>query len=85
MMGQQPANLITMLGVRTGFLLGSRGGQVLPRGNCKLAQADVDISEIGRSHSIDVGRVSNVTQALIALNAAAEKSNVSQASGNGSR
>lgn len=68
--GQKRADLLLLLGVRTGFLLGGRGGHVIPNEGVKIIQVDVDGSEIGRSHAVDVGIVSDVTQALIALNAA---------------
>lgn len=72
--GQKQADLIILLGARTGFILGGRSGRVIPNENVKLIQVDVDGSEIGRSHAVDVGVISDVTQALIALNAAASTS-----------
>ena len=68
--GDEKPDLIILLGVRTGFLLGSRGGQVLPSEGCKFIQIDVDGTEIGRSHSIDLGIVSDAVAALMAFNVA---------------
>ena len=72
--GQKHVDLIILIGARTGFLLGGRDGAVIPNQDVKLIQIDVDGSEIGRSHPVDVGVVSDATQALIALNAAASSS-----------
>ncbi len=41
--------------------------------NCKLIQVDVDGTEIGRTHPIDVGIVSDVAQALAAFNVEVER------------
>jgi thiamine pyrophosphate-dependent acetolactate synthase large subunit-like protein len=71
--GQKAPDLIILLGARTGFLLGGRNGSVIPNKDCKLVQVDVDGSEIGRSHPIDVGIVSSVSAALGALNTEVEK------------
>ncbi|KAJ9647761.1 hypothetical protein H2199_001535 [Coniosporium tulheliwenetii] len=62
-------DLILLVGVRTGFLLGGRGGAIIPNTDCKLIQIDVDGSEIGRSHHIDVGIVSDASLALSAIRA----------------
>jgi thiamine pyrophosphate-dependent acetolactate synthase large subunit-like protein len=78
--GQKQPDLIILLGVRTGFLLGGRGGAVLPNQNCKYIQVDVDGSEIGRSHAIDIGIVSDVAQALSVLNRELESSKVRKGS-----
>lgn len=61
-------DLIILLGVRTGFLLGSRGGSILPKTGCKCIQVDVDGAEIGRSHAIDLGIQSDAGAALVAFN-----------------
>lgn len=55
---EQPPDLLILLGARTGFLLGGRGGAVIPNSDCKLIQVDVDGSEIGKSHAVDCGIVS---------------------------
>lgn len=55
---EQPPDLIILLGARTGFLLGGRGGAILPNTGCKFIQVDTDGGEIGKSHAIDCGIVS---------------------------
>lgn len=60
---EQP-DLILLLGVRTGFLLGSRGGSILPKKGCHFVQVDTDGAEIGRSHSIDLGIVADAGFAM---------------------
>jgi len=62
-------DLITLVGARAGFLLGGRGGSIIPNEDCKLVQIDIDSSEIGRSHHVNVGIVSDARRALEALNA----------------
>lgn len=57
--GPQP-DFVLLLGARTGFLLGGRGGAIIPNKNCVLAQVDLDGSEIGKSHPVEVGIVSDV-------------------------
>lgn len=52
-------DLIILIGARTGFLLAGRSGAILPLSGCKTIQVDVDGSEIGRSHPIDLGIVSS--------------------------
>ncbi|KAH8798611.1 thiamine pyrophosphate enzyme, N-terminal TPP binding domain-containing protein [Xylogone sp. PMI_703] len=74
--GQMQPDLIILLGVRTGFMLGGGGGAILPTENCKYIHIDTDGSEIGRSRSIDVGIVGDATQVLLALNAKLEKAGV---------
>lgn len=67
---EQPPDLLILIGARTGFLLGGRGGAVLPNSACKFVQVDTDGSEIGKSHAIDCGIVSTsqsfVEAALVA-------------------
>ncbi|ORY10366.1 acetolactate synthase I/II/III large subunit [Clohesyomyces aquaticus] len=60
-------DLVLMLGSRTGFLLGGRGGAVIPRSHCKIIQVDVDGSEIGRSEHVALGVVSDVSLFISAL------------------
>lgn len=68
---EQPADLIILLGARTGFLLGGRGGAIMPNSGCKYIQVDTDGGEIGKSHAIDCGIVSTsqhfVEEMLIAV------------------
>lgn len=65
---QQPhPDLIILLGARTGFLLGGRGGAVVPTSACKIVQIDVDGSEIGRSEHVDLGIISDIRLAIAAL------------------
>ena len=57
--GPQP-DFVLLLGARTGFLLGGRGGAIIPNQDCVLAQVDLDGSEIGKSHPVEVGIVSDL-------------------------
>jgi thiamine pyrophosphate-dependent acetolactate synthase large subunit-like protein len=57
--GPQP-DFVLLLGARTGFLLGGRSGAIIPNKDCTLAQVDLDGSEIGKSHPVEVGIVSDV-------------------------
>ena len=57
--GSQP-DFLLLLGARTGFLLGGRGGAIIPNKDCTLAQVDLDGSEIGKSHPVEIGIVSDV-------------------------
>ena len=57
--GSQP-DFVLLLGARTGFLLGGRGGAIIPNKDRTLAQVDLDGSEIGKSHPVDIGLVSDV-------------------------
>lgn len=68
--GDEKPDLIILLGVRTGLLLGGRGGLILPREGCKFIQIDLDGSEIGRSHAIDLGIVADAVATLKAFNLA---------------
>jgi thiamine pyrophosphate-dependent acetolactate synthase large subunit-like protein len=64
----QPPDLIILLGARTGMFMAGRSGAILPNKGCKYIQVDTDGGEIGRQLPVDVGIVSDVTQALMALN-----------------
>lgn len=66
--GQPQPDLVILLGARTGFLLGGRGGAVIPTSNCKLIQIDIDGSETGRSEHVSLSIVSDAKQAIAALN-----------------
>ena len=57
--GDSQPDFILLLGARTGFLLGGRGGAIIPNNNRVLAQVDLDGSEIGKSHAVDIGIVSD--------------------------
>lgn len=72
--GESPPDLIILLGVRTGMFMGGRSGAILPNTGCKFVQVDTDGGEIGRSLAVDIGIVSGVTLALVALNEAVGKS-----------
>lgn len=50
------------------MFMAGRSGAILPNEGCKYIQVDTDGGEIGRQLSVDVGIVSDVTQALVALN-----------------
>ena len=67
MIGKEQPDLIIMLGARTGFLLGGRGGAVLPNEGCSYIQVDTDGAEIGKSHTIDVGIVGTTESAVEAF------------------
>jgi thiamine pyrophosphate-dependent acetolactate synthase large subunit-like protein len=56
-----------LLGARTGFLLGGRSAAVIPNSGCKLVQIDIDAGEIGKSHAVDLGIVSDATKFIVAL------------------
>lgn len=49
-----------LLAARTGFLLGGRSGAILPP-DSTIAQVDLDGSEIGKSHAVDIGITSDAT------------------------
>lgn len=66
MQKQQP-DLVVMLGARTGFLLGGRSGAIIPNSGCKLVQIDLDGAEIGKSHPVDLGIVSDATKFITAF------------------
>ncbi|KAF2726049.1 acetolactate synthase I/II/III large subunit [Polychaeton citri CBS 116435] len=58
---KQP-DFVLLIGARTGFLLGGRSGSIIPSSSrCTVAQVDVDGAEIGRSHHIDIGVVSDAS------------------------
>lgn len=59
---QQPADLVILVGARTGFLLGGRSGAIIPNSDCKLVQVDIDGTEIGKSHQVDLSIISDSTQ-----------------------
>lgn len=67
-LGKDVPDLVVLLGARTGFMLGGRGGAVIPHGpECKTVQVDIDGGEIGKSLPIDLGIVSDVSQLLTVL------------------
>lgn len=74
---EQPPDLIVLLGARTGFLLGGRGGAVIPNAGCKFIHVDVDGSEIGKSHPIDCGIVSTSQSFVEAVLAASSNATFS--------
>ncbi|GIZ39909.1 hypothetical protein CKM354_000327100 [Cercospora kikuchii] len=53
------ADFVLLLAARTGFLLGGRSGAIIPNG-VTLAQIDLDGGEIGKSHAVDIGIISDV-------------------------
>lgn len=66
--GKQQPDLVLLLGARTGFLLGGRSGAIIPNGDgCKLVQVDIDGAEIGKSHAVDLGIVSDANNFITAL------------------
>jgi thiamine pyrophosphate-dependent acetolactate synthase large subunit-like protein len=66
--GKQVPDLVILLGARTGFMLGGRGGVVIPHGpECKTVQVDIDGGEIGKSLPIDLGIISDASQLLSVL------------------
>lgn len=73
MRNQPQPDLVILLAARTGMFLGGRSGAILPNTSCKYIQVDTDGTEIGRQLPVDVGIVSDVAQALVALNEEVEK------------
>ncbi|KAK3073330.1 hypothetical protein LTR53_005178 [Teratosphaeriaceae sp. CCFEE 6253] len=68
MAGKEQPDFVLLLGARTGFLLAGRSGAVIPK-DCALAQVDIDGTEIGKSHAVNVGIVADVSlfaQAMLA-------------------
>jgi thiamine pyrophosphate-dependent acetolactate synthase large subunit-like protein len=63
---QQP-DFVLLLGARTGFLLGGRSGAIIPNSGCTLVQVDLDGGEIGKSHAVDLGIVSDAGKFIAAL------------------
>lgn len=57
--GQEHADFVILLAARTGFLLAGRSGAVIPN-DITLAQVDLDGSEIGKSHAVNIGIVADV-------------------------
>ncbi|KIW92558.1 uncharacterized protein Z519_06405 [Cladophialophora bantiana CBS 173.52] len=64
---QQAADFVLLLGARTGFLLAGRSGAIIPNSGCKLVQVDLDGGEIGKSHAVDLGIVSDANKFISAL------------------
>ncbi|KAF1998717.1 acetolactate synthase I/II/III large subunit [Amniculicola lignicola CBS 123094] len=61
-------DLVVLIGARTGFLLGGRGGGVVPTTTqTKIIQIDIDGTEISRSEHVDLGIVSDARLAVQAL------------------
>ncbi|EME48455.1 hypothetical protein DOTSEDRAFT_29894 [Dothistroma septosporum NZE10] len=58
MAGKEQADFVLLLAGRTGFLLGGRGGAIIPK-TATLAQVDLDGAEIGKTHPIDIGIISD--------------------------
>jgi thiamine pyrophosphate-dependent acetolactate synthase large subunit-like protein len=52
-------DFVLLLAARTGFLLGGRAGAIIPNKGRVLAQVDLDGSEIGKSHAVEIGIVSD--------------------------
>ena len=63
---EQP-DFILLLGARTGFLLAGRSGALIPNTGCKLVQVDLDGGEIGKSHAVDLGIVSDANKFITAV------------------
>lgn len=58
--GKEQADFVLLLAARTGFILGGRSGAIIPT-NSIVAQVDLDGSEIGKSHAINIGITSDAT------------------------
>lgn len=56
--GKEQADFVLLLAARTGFLLGGRGGAVIPN-DAIIAQIDLDGGEIGKSRAVNIGIVSD--------------------------
>ncbi len=64
---KEAPDFILLLGARTGFLLAGRSGALIPNTGCKLVQVDLDGGEIGKSHAVDLGIVSDSGKFITAL------------------
>ena len=71
--GQQTPDLVILLGARTGFLLGGRGGAVIPS-SATIVQIDIDGAEIGKSLPVKQGIVSDVNLFIAAYHSYLEAS-----------
>lgn len=58
MAGKEQADFVLLLAGRTGFLLGGRGGAIIPK-TATLAQVDLDGAEIGKTHPINIGIIAD--------------------------
>lgn len=67
---QPQPDLVILVGARTGFLLGGRGGAIIPTSECDIIQIDIDGSETGRSEHVEISIVSDAKLAIAALNTA---------------
>ncbi|KAI1846261.1 hypothetical protein JX266_007786 [Neoarthrinium moseri] len=56
--GKEHADFVLLLAARTGFLLAGRSGAVVPN-DATVAQVDLDGGEIGKSHAVNIGIVSD--------------------------
>lgn len=74
---QQP-DFVLLLGARTGFLLAGRSGALIPNSGCTLVQVDLDGGEIGKSHAVDLGIVSDSNKFITALLAKLTTSEISK-------
>ena len=61
-----PADLVVLLGARTGLFLGGRSGAVIPHA-AKLVQIDIDEAEIGRLRAPELAITADVAETLSAL------------------
>ncbi|MEQ1756191.1 MAG: thiamine pyrophosphate-binding protein [Micropepsaceae bacterium] len=66
MMGGEGPDVVLILGARLGLFAGGRGGKIIPA-NARIAQVDIDASEIGRLMSPEVSASADVTETLRAL------------------
>jgi len=76
-LGNPQPDFVILLGARTGFLLGGRSGAIIPNTHRKVIQIDVDGAEIGKSHPIDLGIVSDSTRFLEATLAQIDRGSTS--------
>lgn len=58
--GKEHADFVLLLAARTGFLLGGRSGAIIPN-DSTIAQVDLDGSEIGKSHAVNIGITADAT------------------------
>jgi thiamine pyrophosphate-dependent acetolactate synthase large subunit-like protein len=65
--GKPQPDFVLLLGARTGFLLGGRSGALIPNSDCKIIQVDLDGGEIGKSHAVDLGIVSDSLEFISAI------------------
>lgn len=66
--GKEQPDFVILIGARVGFMLGGRGGAIIPHPPaCKTVQVDIDGGEIGKSTAIELGIVSDASEFISAF------------------